>query len=158
MYITADGFPDDENYEEPSEIYSAGYVFMRYFAKQAATTTFAYDTYHKTVSVDSLNFAINYWDKVTMRSSANTDTITNNDSNVTINGGAGDDYLKNSGGKHITYSFGKNLGNARLQRLIRRVKPRKLPPCLQMITSSPFTAARNKSARYLAKKKPRRSI
>ena len=94
-YITADGFPDDENYKEPHEIYAAGYVFMRDFAKQAATTTFDYDTYHKTVSVDSLNFATNYWDTVTMRGSENVDTIINSGFNVTISGGKGNDSINN---------------------------------------------------------------
>ena len=94
-FITADGFPDDPDYEEPEEIYAAGYVFMRYFAKQAGIDTkFDYDTYHKTVSVDSLNFATNYHDTVTMRGSSNADTITNSGYNVSINAGKGNDVIK----------------------------------------------------------------
>ena len=39
--------------------YAGGYMFMRYFLKQAADTTFDYDTYQKKVSVDEENFATN---------------------------------------------------------------------------------------------------
>ncbi|MBR0060805.1 MAG: calcium-binding protein, partial [Selenomonadaceae bacterium] len=93
--LTTDGFPSDPDYVETIELYSGGYIFMRYFAKQAATdTTFDYDTYHRTVGVDSLNFATNYHDTVTMRGSSNSDTITNSGSNVSINAGKGKDTIK----------------------------------------------------------------
>ncbi len=92
--LTTDGFPSDPDYSENVELYSGGYIFMRYFAKQAATTTFDYDTYHRTVGVDSLNFATNYHDTVTMRGSSNSDTITNSGYNVLINSGKGNDTIK----------------------------------------------------------------
>lgn len=93
--LTTDGFPNDEDYAESIELYSGGYIFMRYFAKQAATDTkFTYDTYRKTVYVDSLNFATNYHDTVTMRGSAKSDTITNSGSYVSITAGTGNDTIK----------------------------------------------------------------
>lgn len=79
----------------PLEAYAGGYMFMRYFAKQAGTdTTFDYDIYHKTVSVND-NFAINYYDKVTMKGGSGNDSITNSGANVSINAGAGDDEVSN---------------------------------------------------------------
>ena len=79
----------------PSEAYAGGYMFMRYFAKQAGTdTTFDYDTYRKTVSVKD-NFAINYYDKVTMTGGSGNDSIFNSGANVSINAGAGDDSVNN---------------------------------------------------------------
>ena len=100
-----------------SEAYSGGYVFMRYFAKQAAAdTTFDYDTYRKTVSTGSNGgFITNYWNTVTMKGGAGEDTITNSGSKVyitagdkadtiknysakvTINGGSGNDEINNDG-------------------------------------------------------------
>ncbi len=95
--------------------YAGGYIFMRYFLKQAADTNFDYDSYRENVSVDDENFATNYFDKVTMTGSNLADTITNSGSNVTINAqdganlirnysddvkitsGAGDDAISNSG-------------------------------------------------------------
>lgn len=79
----------------PGEAYAGGYMFMRYFAKQAGTdTTFDYDTYRKTVTVKD-NYAINYHDKVTMKGSSSRDTIVNSGENVLINAGAGDDDVYN---------------------------------------------------------------
>ncbi len=75
--------------------YSGGYIFMRYFLKQAATdTTFAYDTYRATVGVED-NFAVNYFDTVTMTGGSSADTIVNSGKNVIINAGAGVDLIKN---------------------------------------------------------------
>lgn len=82
--------------DEPYECYAGGYIFMRYYAKQAADTTFAYDTYKKTVSVKN-NFATNYWDKVTMKGGKGNDTITNSGDNVSIGAAAGNDTIKNYG-------------------------------------------------------------
>lgn len=82
--------------ETPYECYAGGYIFMRYYAKQAADTTFAYDTYKKTVSVKN-NFATNYWDKVTMKGGKGADTITNSGDNVSIGAAAGNDTIKNYG-------------------------------------------------------------
>lgn len=82
--------------DPPYEIYAGGYIFMRYYAKQAADTTFAYDTYKKTVSVKN-NFATNYWDKVTMKGGKGNDTITNSGDNVSIGAAAGNDTIKNYG-------------------------------------------------------------
>ena len=97
--------------------YAGGYIFMRYFLKQAADTTFDYDTYQKKVSVDEENFATNYWDKVKMLGSNGADTITNSGERVTIDAksgantinnysdrvtikaGSGDDTIKNEGSK-----------------------------------------------------------
>lgn len=89
------------------EIYSGGYIFMRYFAKQAATdTTFDYDTYRKTVSIGSNGgFATNYWDTVTMKGGKGNDTITNSGSNVSIATGAAADVVKNYSG-NVTISAG----------------------------------------------------
>ncbi|MBQ6296833.1 MAG: calcium-binding protein [Selenomonadaceae bacterium] len=79
----------------PLEAYAGGYMFMRYFAKQAGTdTTFDYDTYRKTVSVND-NFAINYHDKVTMKGGSGNDNIVNSGAKVSINAGAGDDAVNN---------------------------------------------------------------
>ena len=87
------------------EIYAGGYIFMRYFAKQAATdTTFDYDKYRKTVSVKN-NFATNYWDTVTMKGGKGNDTITNSGSNVSIATGAAADVVKNYSG-NVTISAG----------------------------------------------------
>lgn len=83
--------------EDPSHaIYEGGYMFMRYFAKQAADTTFDYDKYRKTVSVKN-NFATNYWDTVTMKGGKGSDTITNSGNNVSIGAAAGNDTIKNYG-------------------------------------------------------------
>lgn len=82
--------------DPPHEIYTEGYIFMRYYAKQVADTTFAYDTYKKTVSVKN-NFATNYWDKVTMKGGKGADTITNSGYNVSIGAAAGNDTIKNYG-------------------------------------------------------------
>ena len=75
--------------------YEGGYIFMRYFLKQAADTTFDYDTYQKKVTVDSDSFATNYFDKVTMTGSKAADTITNSGSKVSINAKNGADLIKN---------------------------------------------------------------
>ena len=80
----------------PYEIYAGGYTFMRYFAKQAGTdTTFDYDTYRANVSVDANNFAVNYFDTVTISGGKGNDTISNSGSNVLMNGGSGNDTIKN---------------------------------------------------------------
>ena len=92
--------------ERPYEIYAGGYMFMRYFAKQAATdTTFDYDTYSATVKVDSKNFAVNYFDTVTMSGSSKADTIINSGSQVSITGGKGNDLIK-SFSKNVSISGG----------------------------------------------------
>lgn len=86
--------------EDPSHaIYEGGYIFMRYFAKQAGTdTTFDYDTYRKTISIGSKGgFATNYWDNVTMKGGKGSDTITNSGDNVSISAAAGNDTIKNYG-------------------------------------------------------------
>ena len=75
--------------------YEGGYIFMRYFLKQAADTTFDYDTYQKKVNVDSDSFATNYFDKVKMLGSNDADTITNSGSKVSINAKNGADLIKN---------------------------------------------------------------
>lgn len=87
--------------ESVIEAYSGGYVFMRYFAKQAGTdTTFDYDTYRKTVSTDSNDgFITNYWNTVTMKGGAGEDTITNSGSKVYITAGAKADIVKNYSAK-----------------------------------------------------------
>ncbi len=110
---------DDENYDEivsyakdpsifenilttnefedpPYEIYTGGYMFMRYFAKQAATDTkFDYDTRRATISVGGNGgFATNYHDTVTMNGGAGSDTLTNSGSKVLISAGAGNDSIK----------------------------------------------------------------
>ncbi len=78
------------------EVYAGGYIFMRYFAKQAATTTFDYDTYRKTISTGSSGgFAVNYCKTVTMKGGAGSDTIANSGSNVVISTGAADDVVWN---------------------------------------------------------------
>lgn len=82
--------------DHPFAIYPGGYIFMRYFAKQAADTTFDYDKYRKTVSVKN-NFATNYYDKVTMKGGKGSDTITNSGDNVSIGAAAGNDTIKNYG-------------------------------------------------------------
>ncbi len=84
-----------EDYK-PDEIYEGGYVFMRYFAKQAGTdTTFDYDTYRAKVSVDANNFAVNYFDTVTIYGGSDADTITNSGLKVSIFGGKGNDTIRN---------------------------------------------------------------
>lgn len=75
--------------------YAGGYIFMRYFLKQAAETNFDYDSYRENVSVDDENFAVNYFDKVTMTGSNLADTITNSGSNVTINAQDGANLIRN---------------------------------------------------------------
>ena len=87
--------------ESVIEAYSGGYVFMRYFAKQAAAdTSFDYDTYRKTVSTDSNGgFITNYWNTVTMKGGAGEDTITNSGSKVYITAGAKADIVKNYSAK-----------------------------------------------------------
>ena len=88
------------------EVYAGGYMFMRYFAKQAATdTTFDYDTYRETVSVQD-NFATNYWDVVTMQGSASKDTITNSGHDVFITAGAAADIIKNYSAEKVTINGG----------------------------------------------------
>ena len=76
-------------------IYTCGYMFMRYFLKQAADTTFDYDTYQKKISVDDKSFATNYWDEVKITGSSNADTITNSGEKVSINAKDGADTIKN---------------------------------------------------------------
>ena len=79
------------------EAYAGGYIFMRYFAKQAATdTTFDYDT----VSIGSNGgFATNYWYTVTMKGGKGNDTITNRGSDVKITAGAATDVIRNYSSK-----------------------------------------------------------
>ena len=79
------------------EIFTGGYIFMRYYAKQASTyTKFDYDVRHATVSVeDSVGgFATNYHDTVTMLGGARDDTLTNSGFRVSIYGGQGNDTIK----------------------------------------------------------------
>lgn len=82
---------------QPYEAYAGGYMFMRYFLKQAAAdTTFDYDTYCSNVTVASSGgFATNYHDTVTMTGGKGSDTLTNAGSNVIISAGAGADTVKN---------------------------------------------------------------
>lgn len=75
--------------------YAGGYIFMRYFLKQASDTTFDYDTYSENVTVDDENFAVNYFDKITMTGSNLADTITNSGENVTINALDGENLIRN---------------------------------------------------------------
>ncbi len=75
--------------------YAGGYIFMRYFLKQAADTNFDYDSYRENISVDDENFAVNYFDKVTMTGSNLADTITNSGGNVTINAQDGANLIRN---------------------------------------------------------------
>ena len=90
----------------PEQVYVFGYIFMRYFAKQAGTdTTFDYDTYKKKVTVDDLNFATNYFDTVTMTGSKGNDTLSNSGSNVSIAAGKGNDVIKNYSG-NVTVNGG----------------------------------------------------
>ena len=76
-------------------IYTCGYMFMRYFLKQAADTTFDYDTYRKKISVDDKNFATNYWDDAKLNGSNNADTLTNSGEKVSIDAKGGADTIKN---------------------------------------------------------------
>ena len=111
------------------DVYAGGYIFMRYFAKQAATTTFDYDTYRETISTGSSGgFAVNYWKTVTMKGGAGSDTIANSGSNViistgaatdivhnyadavSINAGTGNDVVNNEGSQ-VTIVGGKGLDN-----------------------------------------------
>lgn len=78
-----------------NEVYTGGYIFMRYYAKQASDVTFDYDTYHANVAVDDNGFATNYWDKVNMTGSDAEDTITNSGEDVYIVAGAAADVVKN---------------------------------------------------------------
>ena len=95
----------DYNKDPDYEVYSGGYIFMRYFAKQASDTTFDYDTYRETVSISSKGgFATNYWDNVTMKGGKGNDTITNSGENVYITAGAGKDTIKNYSDKVIINS------------------------------------------------------
>lgn len=106
---------------QPYEAYAGGYMFMRYFLKQAAAdTTFDYDTYRSNVTVASSGgFATNYHDTVTMTGGKGSDTITNAGSNVIINAGAGVDTVKNynsnviinagSGADNISNSGGSSV-------------------------------------------------
>jgi Ca2+-binding RTX toxin-like protein len=91
--------------ESPYGIYPGGYIFMRYFAKQASGYKSSYDTYKKTVKVDSLNFATNYWDTVNMNGGDGNDTITNSGSTVIITAGKGDDVIKTYSSK-VTVNAG----------------------------------------------------
>jgi len=103
----------------PQETYAGGYIFMRYFLKQAATdTTFDYDTYRENVTVDDENFATNYWNEVLMTGSENSDTITNSGQNVTINDQAGDNLINNysssvkinsGSGSDVIYNEGESV-------------------------------------------------
>ncbi len=83
--------------ESAIEVYAGGYIFMRYFAKQASDTTFYYDTYYENVAVDDTNFATNYWDSVNMTGSNDADTLTNSGADVYISAGNGSDVVKNYG-------------------------------------------------------------
>ncbi len=103
----------------PREVYDGGYIIMRYFAKQAATdTTFDYDTYQATVTTDSDNFAVNYWNEVTMQGGDSASTFSNAGENVIITGGAGNDKINNysqeviinaGGGLNIISNIGNNV-------------------------------------------------
>lgn len=77
-------------------VYPGGYVFMRYFLKQSADTTFDYDTYREKIAIgNDGGFATNYFDEVTMTGGAGSDTITNSGKDVSIKAGAGVDVVKN---------------------------------------------------------------
>ena len=103
----------------PIEVYAGGYIIMRYFAKQAATDTiFDYDIYKSSVFVDSDNFAVNYWDNVTMQGGESSSTFSNSGEEVTINGGAGNDKINNysqevvintGGGSNVISNIGNNV-------------------------------------------------
>lgn len=105
--------------ESRSEVYDGGYIIMRYFAKQAATdTTFDYDTYQATVTTDSDNFAVNYWNEVTMQGGDSASTFSNAGESVTINGGADNDTIRNysqevvinaGGGLNVISNIGNNV-------------------------------------------------
>lgn len=105
--------------ESRSEVYDGGYIIMRYFAKQAASdTVFDYDTYQPTVLADSNDFAINYWDEVTMIGGQSATTIVNSGENVIINAQNDDDTIKNysqevvinaGGGSNVISNSGNNV-------------------------------------------------
>ena len=79
-----------ENVQDPT--YAAGYMFLRYLARQASTTqgkSLSNSTKNKTVS-----------------GTANNDTLKNYADNVTINALAGNDYITNNGGNNVKISGG----------------------------------------------------
>lgn len=82
--------------------YAAGYMFLRYLAKQAANGG-AY-AYNKAVSgtsgKDSIN---NFFSGSTIQAVGGNDTIRNYASSVTIDGGAGNDKVVNEGSKVSIY-------------------------------------------------------
>ncbi len=82
----------------PYEVYAGGYLFMRYFLKQAADTTFDYDTYRARINLGSGGkFANNYFDDVTINGGSGADTISNSGDEVSMSGGNGNDALINYG-------------------------------------------------------------
>ena len=105
--------------QPPYEVYPGGYIIMRYFAKQAAKdTTFDYDIYQATVTTDFDNFAVNYWNEVTMQGGQSASTFSNAGENVIINAQNGNDTIKNysqevvinaGGGENTISNTGNNV-------------------------------------------------
>ena len=79
----------------PYTSYTGGVIFLRYLAKQAGDQTFDYDTFRENVTVDN-GVALNYFDNVSMSGSSDADTIENYVIAL-VNGGAGNDTLRNVG-------------------------------------------------------------
>ena len=88
-----------ENNKSGLIAYAGGYIFMRYFLKQAAEdTTFDYDTYRAKINLGSGGkFANNYFDDVTIKGGNGADTVSNSGNEVSISGGNGNDALNNYG-------------------------------------------------------------
>lgn len=78
--------------------YAAGYMFLRYFAKQAANSTVA----------DSINTIDNRSSNVSVIGGSGIDSVYNAGSNVTISVGAGDDTVRNFGPNAAVYGGADN--------------------------------------------------
>ena len=89
-----------DNISNPS--YAAGYMFMRYLAKQAANGgTYAYNkSVRGTSGKDSIN---NFFSGSKIQAVSGNDTIRNYASSVTIDAGAGNDKVVNEGSKVSIY-------------------------------------------------------
>ena len=80
-YLNVNDTTSDSNYT-----YAAGYMFLRYLAKQASTQGKTFNNSTKNKSIVG---------------GANDDTLKNSADNVTLTGGKGNNYFKNNGGNKV---------------------------------------------------------
>ena len=78
--------------------YAAGYMLLRYLAKQSASTIYAREENYAYIELsDGADSLDSYEDEITIASGGGDDTVINYADNVVLDGGDGDDLLGNNG-------------------------------------------------------------